>query len=57
MRTPHPHTTSGVSRRTLLQAGLAAGVTLSAWPLAQPAALWGVRLNKGTQTATEMVNM
>jgi len=46
-----------VRRRELLKAGLATGVTLSAWPLAQPAALWGVRLNKGTQTATEMVNM
>src|SRR6266571_3584894 len=30
-----------VRRRDLLKAGLAAGVTLSAWPLARPAALWG----------------
>ena len=36
MSTQHPQKTPGVSRRTLLQAGLAAGVTLSAWPLAQP---------------------
>ncbi len=41
MRTQHPHKTSGVSRRELLQAGLAAGVTLSAWPLSHPSALWG----------------
>src|SRR6266705_2746542 len=32
----------GLSRRDLLKAGLAAGVTLSAWPLARPSALWGV---------------
>jgi hypothetical protein len=30
-----------VSRRALLKTGLAASVTLSALPLAQPAALWG----------------
>jgi len=30
-----------VSRRELLQAGLAAGVTLSTWPLHNPPALWG----------------
>src|SRR3989441_6772605 len=41
MRTQHPHKTSGVSRRELLKAGLAAGVTLSAWPLSHPPALWG----------------
>jgi peptide/nickel transport system substrate-binding protein len=33
--------TQGVRRRELLKAGLAAGVTLSAWPLARPAVLWG----------------
>ena len=32
---------NGVSRRALLQAGLAAGATLSAWPLWSPPALWG----------------
>src|SRR5262252_495399 len=31
----------GLSRRSLLKAGVAAGVTLSAWPLYQPAPLWG----------------
>ena len=41
MSTQHPHTTQGVSRRSLLQTGLAAGVTLSAWPLSTPAPLWG----------------
>jgi peptide/nickel transport system substrate-binding protein len=30
-----------VHRRELLKAGLAAGVTLSAWPLSQPLGLWG----------------
>jgi peptide/nickel transport system substrate-binding protein len=30
-----------VRRRELLQAGLAAGMTLSAWPLSTPAPLWG----------------
>jgi hypothetical protein len=33
--------TPGVRRRELLKASLAAGVTLSAWPLTQPPALWG----------------
>ena len=41
MHAQHPHKTQGVRRRDLLQAGLAAGVTLSAWPLARPAVLWG----------------
>jgi peptide/nickel transport system substrate-binding protein len=31
----------GVNRRELLKAGLAAGATLSAWPLCGPQALWG----------------
>jgi len=31
----------GVRRRDVLKAGLAASVTLSAWPLARPAVLWG----------------
>jgi peptide/nickel transport system substrate-binding protein len=31
----------GVSRRDLLKVGIAAGVTLSAWPLSSPPALWG----------------
>ena len=37
-RPPHLH---GVSRRAVLQAGLAAGVTLSAWPLQPPSMVWG----------------
>ena len=41
MSIQHPHTTQGVSRRALLHTGLAAGVTLSAWPLSTPAPLWG----------------
>jgi peptide/nickel transport system substrate-binding protein len=42
METPqaHPHVIQGVRRRELLKAGLAAGVTLSAWPLYRPQALW-----------------
>jgi len=43
MGTPYPTRRTGLrlSRRALLQAGLAAGVTLSAWPLSHPSALWG----------------
>src|SRR2546427_5397306 len=41
MSTQHPQQTQGMRRRDLLKAGLLAGVTLSAWPLAHPAALWG----------------
>jgi hypothetical protein len=41
MSTPHPHKTRSLSRRALLQAGLAADVTLSAWPLAAPGQPWG----------------
>jgi hypothetical protein len=48
MKTPsvHPRKTQGVSRRALLQAGLAAGVTLSAWPLVRPPALWGAEVGQ-----------
>jgi len=43
MDTPqgHPRVLQGVRRREVLKAGLAAGVTLSAWPLARPPVLWG----------------
>jgi ABC-type transport system substrate-binding protein len=43
METQYPtrRTVLRLSRRELLKAGLAAGVTLSAWPLHRPAALWG----------------
>ena len=41
MHIQHPQQTRGVRRRELLKVGLAAGVTLSAWPLAAPPALWG----------------
>src|SRR5919202_5664794 len=41
MRTQHSQQTQGVSRRKLLQAGLAAGATLSAWPLSTPLPLFG----------------
>src|SRR5919108_74102 len=37
----HPRQPHGLSRRELLHAGLVAGVTVSAWPLASPPALWG----------------
>jgi hypothetical protein len=42
METPqaHPRVIQGVRRRDLLKAGLAAGVTLSAWPLHRPHSLW-----------------
>src|SRR5438128_759501 len=32
---------SGISRRALLKAGLASGVTLSTWPLHRSPVLWG----------------
>ena len=43
METPYPtrRTVQRLSRRGLLQAGLAAGVTLSTWPLSRPSTLWG----------------
>src|SRR5215475_13307566 len=41
MHGPRSQQASGLRRRDLLQAGLAAGVTLSAWPLTRPAGLWG----------------
>ena len=41
MPAQHHQQTPGVRRRDLLKAGLAAGVTLSAWPLGHPSALWG----------------
>jgi hypothetical protein len=31
----------GLSRRDLLEAGLAAGIAVSPWPLYHPPALWG----------------
>src|SRR5215467_7666108 len=37
----HPRIIQGVRRRDLLKAGLAVGVTLSAWPLSHPPVLWG----------------
>src|SRR5262245_64027057 len=41
MHVPRSQQTPGLRRRDLLQASLAAGVTLSTWPLARPAVLWG----------------
>src|SRR6266581_1395909 len=40
-RQVHAQQGNGVRRRDLLQAGLAAGVALSALPLSSPSALWG----------------
>jgi len=37
----HPRVIQGVHRREVLKAGLAAGVTLSAWSLPLPSGLWG----------------
>ena len=39
MHAQHFHKPPGVRRRDLLKAGLAAGVTFSAWPLTQPPVL------------------
>src|SRR5262245_37701201 len=46
MSSQHPYKTPGMSRRELLKTGLAAGVTLSAFPLAQPPALWGAEVGQ-----------
>jgi peptide/nickel transport system substrate-binding protein len=46
MNTQHPQKTQGVRRRELLKAGLAAGVTLSTWPLYRPPALWGAEVGQ-----------
>ena len=43
MHAQHPHKTQVCSRRDLLKAGLAAGATLSAWPLCRPAGALGGR--------------
>ena len=40
-RQTHTQQANGVSRRALLKAGLAAGMTVSAWPLSHPPVLWG----------------
>src|SRR5712691_6009156 len=40
-RQAHAQQANGVSRRALLKAGLAAGATLSTWPLWSPPVLWG----------------
>jgi peptide/nickel transport system substrate-binding protein len=40
-RQTHTQQANGVSRRALLKAGLAAGMTVSAWPLSHPSVLWG----------------
>ena len=40
-RSTQYHATEGISRRQLLQTGLAAGATLAAWPLYHPATIWG----------------
>jgi len=37
----YSHHTTGISRRQLLQMGLAAGLTVSALPLSRPTPLWG----------------
>ena len=39
-------TCARLSRRDVLKAGLAAGVTLSAWPLYHPLTLWGQRRSR-----------
>ena len=46
MNTQYPQNTQGVRRRELLKAGLAAGVTLSTWPLYRPSTLWGAEVGQ-----------
>src|SRR5215467_10897561 len=44
--------THGVSRRTLLKAGLAASMTVSAWPLSHPSVLWGAEAGQPRRGGT-----
>src|SRR2546426_1697043 len=48
MHTQHAysHLAEGISRRQLLQMGLAAGLTVSALPLLHPAPLWGAETDQ-----------
>ncbi len=48
MHTQHAysHLAEGISRRQLLQMGLAAGLTVSALPLSRPAPLWGAETDQ-----------
>src|SRR6266571_2991428 len=52
MPAQHPQQTRGVRRRDLLKASLAAGVTLSAWPLAGPSVLWGAEAGQPKRGGT-----
>src|SRR3989441_7627948 len=42
----YSHVAEGMSRRKLLQMGLAAGLTMSALPLSRPAPLWGAETDQ-----------
>ncbi len=46
MQQAHPSHVQGLRRRDLLKAGLAAGVTLSTWPLHHPSTLWGAEVGQ-----------
>jgi peptide/nickel transport system substrate-binding protein len=54
METPYPtrHPVPHLSRRDVLKAGLAAGATLSAWPLHSPTALWGAEAGQPRRGGT-----
>jgi peptide/nickel transport system substrate-binding protein len=54
METPYPtrHPVPHLSRRDVLKAGLAAGATLSAWPLCSPTALWGAEAGQPRRGGT-----
>ena len=43
---------SRLSRRDVLKAGLAAGATLSAWPLRSPTTLWGAEAGQPRRGGT-----
>jgi peptide/nickel transport system substrate-binding protein len=54
METPYPtrHPVPHLSRRDVLKIGLAAGATLSAWPLHSPTALWGAEAGQPRRGGT-----
>ena len=54
MQTPpaNPRNLQGVRRREVLKASLAAGMTLSAWPLYRPSVLWGAEVGQPRRGGT-----
>jgi len=45
----YPRQAQGLSRRELLQAGVAAGATFAAWPLHRPRSVWAGEAGQPTR--------